>query len=101
MSKGLEALDNIKVSLAEYKEYAIEKMPTKAKQIREENDDNLDTIETALKALEIIKENCDFSFEIRRILDKELYRVSLSCNINKTTIYVDKEEYDLLKEVLQ
>ena len=48
MSKELEALDSIMVSLAEYKEYAIDKLPTKAKKIREENDDDFLIIEAAL-----------------------------------------------------
>ena len=52
MNKELKALDSIMVSLAEYKEYAIDKLPTKAKKIREENDDDFLIIETALKRLE-------------------------------------------------
>lgn len=53
MTKELEALDSIMVSLAEYKEYAIDKLPTKAKEIREENDDDFLIIETALKRLAV------------------------------------------------
>ena len=52
------------------------------------------------EVLQIIKEKCNITFEIKTILGQEFHCVSLSCDINKTTMYVGKEEYDLLKEVL-
>ena len=56
MSKELEALDSIKVSLVYFREYAIDVLPNKAKQFREENDDDFIILESTLKRLE--KTNC-------------------------------------------
>ena len=129
MSKTLEALDNIKVSLAEYKEYAIDVLPTKAKQIREENDDDFIIVETALKdyerrlalakeykdvnnvakrlkALEIIKEkrvNVDVvirAFYLDSAVEEGQGLKYYNCTANHESKPLTQEEYDLLKEVL-
>lgn len=49
MNKELEALQEVRQQLTYYKEYAKEKLPTKAEQIDASCEDELNIIETALK----------------------------------------------------
>ena len=123
MSKELEALDSIMVSLAEYKEYAIVKLPTKAKEIREENDDDFLIVEAALKRLEDCEKQTEMDSNLIKIFQKKLKaleiikeKVKIEFNdhyfgfannyyiiVNNgvlNPIKVTEEEYNLLKEVL-
>lgn len=81
MNKELEALNELKYQCVNYQECC----------------DLFDTIETALKALEIIKEKRVNVGALLMSSDCETYNdISYSGEENKLT----QEEYDLLKEVL-
>lgn len=63
MNKELEALQEVRQQLTYYKEYAKEKLPTKAEQIDDSCEEELNLIETTLKDLQeenkLLRENIE------------------------------------------
>lgn len=60
----------------------------------------LEIIEKELKNLEIIFRECIFNFEIVE-LNNLIYVVKIVDDINKFVFIVEKEEFNLLKEVFE
>ena len=93
--KGLEALTHL---------YAKLSCKSSIEDIHE-NLQEYDIIEKELKALEIIRNNCeywDFTELFCGIKENNSYEDYLECcKATNETKYASKEEYDLLKEVLK
>lgn len=87
MTKGLEALDNLRsmVSLSQDCHY-------------KESNKLCDTIEKELKALEILKNKNIDLFYLQDTT--ELERYNDACDYYRNLSYLTQEEYDLLKETL-
>jgi len=69
--------------------------------IKDERKHELDIIETALKALEIITKNLDFDVELGSLPNGiPTYKLDVWCKGTPTVVKpIKKEEFDLLKEV--
>ena len=95
MSKGLEALESLR------QECNATYFDEKGKQwwtTDKKSDYRCNIIETALKALEIIKKK---NFDLYYLQDsKDLEMYNDTCDHYRNLCYLTQEEYDLLKEVL-
>lgn len=88
MSKGLEALDLIFDDLRQFEEHFLSGLTR-------EDKERYETIEKELKALEIIKEKRVDCKSLIECVDADEY------NDLWFDIPIDKEEFNLLKEVLE
>ena len=112
-SKALEALKEIREQLIYYKQYAKEVLPTKAQQIDEECEEELDIIENALGRLieleDIFSETKSGEAVVVSAEKNEVLEIIKGGKIqidfypNDYVIHIilkDKTKVDLLKEVL-